>query len=100
MIEAFLGSGRMRHNIVLVGYSVVAPVGREMRKDVICEGLVPRPRRPEGVEIEAVCGFQLLLDIQGSEGSNGGTKRVAGHLDGGCRMLSEIATHSTDNLSL
>ena len=57
MIETFLNGRSMRNNIVLVGYSVVTPIGREMREDVICESLVARPRRPKGVEIEAVCGI-------------------------------------------
>lgn len=71
-----------------MGYPVVTPVGREMREDVICEGLVTRPRRPEGVEIEAVCGIQLLLNIKGRKCSNGCTKGVTGHLDCRCGVLS------------
>jgi hypothetical protein len=57
MIETFLNGRSMRNNIVLVGYSVVTPIGREMREDVISESLVTRPWRPKGVEIEAVCGI-------------------------------------------
>jgi hypothetical protein len=89
MIETFLNCRSMRNNIVLVGYPVVTPVGREMREDVISESLVASPRRPKGVEIEAVCGIQLLLDIKGCKSSYGSTKRVSGDLNGGCGVLSE-----------
>ena len=89
MIETFLNGGTVRDNVVLVGYPVVTAVGREMREDVICESLVTCPRRPKGVEIEAVCGIQLLLDIKGRKSSYGSTKRVSGDLNGGCGVLSE-----------
>ena len=60
MIEAHFCGWKMWHDIVHMSHSVII---RDQTPNVIRENLIAYSWRPECVEIEFICGLQLLFDV-------------------------------------
>jgi len=96
VVEAHLCEGQVRHEVGRVCHSVVVALKGHY---VVSECLVAGPGGAERVEVSLVLGLEHLGDIDGCEGRESRSQRVACVEDTGLRMRLHEGLHGCVHLA-